>query len=473
MTSAEGRPNVILFVADDLGWADLGCYGALGVSTPRIDALAATGTRFWDCHAASSVCTPSRYGILTGRYPWRSPLKSGVLGGADPCIIAAGTRTLARMLAGVGYRTAAFGKWHLGLGWSRKDGTTVSAFGDQFEADMQGEGRDIDYEEPFTNGPLEHGFERFFGIAGSLDMPPYCFLDQDRTVGVPTLEKEPRVTSQRPGLMVPDWRDDQVDVRVAEEAVDWLRSDDGRPFFAYVASAAPHRPCVPPDFVAGTSRAGARGDSIHLVDWMVGRLVDALDEATLRQTVFIFTSDNGAPLIFPEDGDVVNYPPNGSWRGQKGDAFEGGHRVPLIWSGPGVPGGAVHSFPVSLLDLMPTLAAIVGTQGGMGDVDGVEVRFTEATESGTSPDRVFGVQAFDGRLALRAGRYKAIYGSGSGGFSDPVGVPCGPGDSLGQLYDLDADPAETQNLWRTRAGTVRELHRRYSSVTGYDPSIWS
>src|SRR5690606_31096071 len=161
------------FVADDLGWGDLSCYGAQRVSTPRIDELARRGTRLVDCHASSAVCTPSRYSILTSTYPSRSPLTAGVLGGADPNSARVGTPHLASVLAGAGYRTGAFGKWHLGLGWQLRDGRRVDAFDGGFRPNMQGDGRDIDYPVPFTGGPTELGFERFFGISGSLDMPPY------------------------------------------------------------------------------------------------------------------------------------------------------------------------------------------------------------------------------------------------------------------------------------------------------------
>ncbi|WP_246099914.1 sulfatase-like hydrolase/transferase [Tessaracoccus rhinocerotis] len=245
----------------------------------------------------------------------------------------------------------------------------------------------------------------------------------------------------------------------------WLGEGDGRPFFAYVASAAPHRPCVPPSFVQGTSAAGARGDSIHLVDWMVGELVDALAAAgELDNTLFLVTSDNGTPMIFPEDGDVANFPPNGPWRGQKADAYEGGHRVPLVCAGPGVPAQASRGEVISLLDLLPTIAEVVGATGVAGD----GVAFPLAPEVvEADPERIIGVQAYDGRLVLRSGDRKAIYGSGSGGFSEPVGEPCGPHDPDGQVYDLGNDPAETRNLWGDGERPEVVLHERFSNTTGY------
>ncbi|MBB1510462.1 sulfatase-like hydrolase/transferase [Tessaracoccus sp. MC1756] len=455
------RPHVLVILADDLGWGDLGCFGATRVRTPNIDALAARGTSYWDAHAASSVCTPSRYGLLTGRHPWRSPLKAGVLGGADPCIIADDVPTIASVLQAEGYRTGAFGKWHLGLDWQRTDGSRPAAFDPGFAPDMQGDGRDIDYTVAFHNGPLEHGFERYFGIAGSLDMPPYCFLDQNRTVGIPTLEKQPLITSQRPGLMVPGWEDDQVDVAVTRAAQEWLKEPDERPFFAYVAAASPHRPCVPPGFVRGTSDAGARGDSIHLFDWMVGELLGVLPDDVLAQTLVIVTSDNGAPMIFPEDGDVVIHRPNGAWRGQKADAYEAGHRVPLVITGPGFDVGAESRALVSLLDLLPTISRCAGV-AATPPADGV------ALGDRTEQDLV-GAQAYDGRLLLRSASAKVIYGSGSGGFSEPVGQPCGPGSELVQVFDLAADPAEARDIRRNDESVAPTMYEEFVAATGYAP----
>ncbi|MEO7586916.1 MAG: arylsulfatase [Arachnia sp.] len=461
-------PNVVMVVADDLGWGDLSCYGATRVATPSIDALATSGARFVDSHAASSVCTPSRYAILTGRYPWRSPLQAGVLGGLDPSIMAPGLPTLASVLGARGYRTGAFGKWHLGLGWVPRQGGRASAFAAGFQPDLQAHGRDIDYAQPFTDGPLQQGFDRFFGISGSLDMPPYCFLDQDRTVGIPSLEKDPLVTSQRPGLMVEGWADDEVDTTVLREAVAWMSEQTDVPFFAYIATAAPHRPCVPPHFVQGTSRAGPRGDSIHLVDWMVGQVLETLaTTGRLENTMVIFTSDNGAPMIYPEDGDVVHHRPNGAWRGQKADAYEGGHRVPLVIRGPGIEAGTVRKDVVSLLDLLPTVAMFTGAIP-LSALDGTDIL---AADFSSEDRRTIGQQAFDGRLSLRRGRHKSIHGSGSGGFSAPVGIPCTVDSAHGQLYDLREDPGELDNLWVDHHDIARLLYRDFQDTTGYEPPV--
>ena len=467
--SADGRrPNIVVFVADDLGWGDAGCYGGTAIPTPVIDGLAADGLRFTDCHAASAVCTPSRYGLLTGEYPWRSPLQAGVLGGTDPSILRGGQPTLATVLRAAGYRTGAFGKWHLGLGWTHRDGTTRSAFDDGFRSDMQASGCDVDYSRPFVEGPLDHGFDRFFGIAGSLDMPPYCYLEQDRTVGIPDREKQPLVTSQRPGPQVEGWEDDRVDVDIARVACDWIRDQSGgEPFFAYIASAAPHRPCVPPAFVRGLSEAGARGDAVCLVDWMVGQVRDVLRVTGVADdTVIVFTSDNGAPMIFPEDGDVQRHRPNGAWRGQKADAWEGGHRVPLIVAGPGVEPGVVDA-PVTLLDVLPTVALLAGAPAPSGGVQDGRV-LTGLAGAVDGPGRVIGQQAFDGALVLREDAAKANLSTGSGGFSEPVGRPVAASSDDGQFYDLHRDPGETENLWATRRGDATAMLARFVRQTGFE-----
>lgn len=472
------QPNVVVVLADDLGWGDLSCYGAERINTPNLDSLAKAGVRFTDSHASSAVCTPSRYSLMTGSYPWRSPLKSGVLGGLDPAIIGADEATLAKDFQKAGYATGAFGKWHMGLDWTAMDGTKRDAFAANFAAQMQGHGRDINYEVPFTGGPTDLGFEHYFGIAGSLDMPPYCFLDQDRAIGLPLEEKTDLVTSQRPGLQSPGWRDDAVDTTVVAKAAEWITQQrhDGKPFFAYVATAAPHRPCVPPEFIQGSSNAGVRGDGVVLVDWMVGQLLEALGEDR-ENTIFIFTSDNGAPTMFPEDGDVKVHRPNGPWRGQKADAWEAGHRVPLIVAGPALKADAVCTDLVSLMDVRATLADLlsspeisVGAERPPATTlaDGVSfARVLAAVSSSSVDSRILGHQAFDGTLVLRSGLGKAIFGTGSGGFSEPVGAPDDTGRGPGQFYDLGTDPRETTNLWAVETAKALDMIKTFERSTGF------
>jgi arylsulfatase A-like enzyme len=470
-----------------MGWGDLGCYGS-AIPTPNVDRLAAEGVRATNCHSASAVCTPSRYALMTGRYAWRGPLKSFVLMGHGPALIEPDRPTLASALKTAGYVTGAFGKWHLGLGWRHLDGTVRDAFApgarlhDDIETDF---GEDIDYAHPFTGGPLALGFDRFFGIAGSLDMPPYTFLDQDRTLGVPDREKPYYLTEQRPGLAVEGFAEEEVDARFVAEACSFIRTA-GAPFFAYVALSAPHRPNVPPAHIRGRSGMGPRADGVCLVDWAVGELWQTLVSAgVLDDTIVIVTSDNGAPTIFTDDveGDGVRHRPNGDWRGQKGDLWDGGHREPLLvrWTG-AVPPGSTVDDPICLTDVLPTLAAAAGVP--FAAEDGQDIGAVLAGRDQLDEGRPLVHHSLGGRFALRAGRWKAIFSVGSGGgFSEPSitdlfatgsgkAHPAPPWDNEhpdGQLYDLMADPYEQTNLWRERPDIVADLYDQLRLICR-DPS---
>lgn len=491
--SATGkrRPNIVVVLADDLGWGDLGCYGAERIQTPNVDRLAEEGIRFTALHSASAVCTPSRYALLTGRYCWRSPLKSGVLMGHAPALIEPGRATVGSLLASIGYRTAAIGKWHLGLGWRHKDGRVWSAFvpGDPLRLgdagiDFQRRndrgpdfGTTVDYTAPFTGGPIELGFDRFFGMAGSLDMPPYAFLSQDRTVGLPSREKQYYLDEQRPGLQVDGWDEHKVDLRFTSEAVAFIdaAASAGEPFFLYFAPSAPHRPQVPPAFCRGSTAAGPRGDSVAFVDWMVGQLMAALERNGLvDDTLFIFTSDNGAPTIF-DDGDTTVHRPNGPWRGQKGDAWDGGHREPFVARWPGrIEAGAVCDEMFCLVDLMPTLAALAGVPpGAVHAEDGVDVSglLVDDVDAGRPAlDRAIVTHSMSGAFAIHRGRWKAVFGTGSGGgFSEPYGERFSAANPYGQLYDTHTDPGETTNLWDVHPDLVEDLYQHLMDVCG-DPA---
>lgn len=478
-------PNVIVVLADDMGWGDLGCYGS-AIPTPNIDRLAAEGVRLTDCHSASAVCTPSRYALMTGRYAWRGPLKNFVLMGHGPALIESKRTTVASVLHDAGYTTGYFGKWHLGLGWQHRDGSVRDAFApdaalhDDVETDF---GRDIDYTRPFSGGPLELGFDRFFGIAGSLDMPPYCFLDDDRTLGVPDTEKTTLLAEQRPGFTVPGFREDQVDVRFAEEAVHWINQNaDDEPFFCYLAPSSPHRPCVPPDLMRGRSGLGDRADAVCLVDWMVGRLLDTIEaKGVTENTIVIVTSDNGAPMIFDDDADMRRHRPNGDWRGQKGDLWDGGHREPFVARWPGrIPAGVVRDDPICLTDMLPTIAAATGASvGNDGAEDGIDVLDVLTGGGSVPPERAIVHHSLAGQFGYRRGRWKAIFSAGAGGgFSEPsikALFRSGTGKAVetqlwdaahpdGQLYDVSADPRETTNLWATRPDVVAELYDELKAI---------
>ncbi len=473
------RPNVIVVLADDMGWGDLGCYGS-PIPTPNIDALAAGGVRATDCHSASAVCTPSRYALMTGRYAWRGPLKNFVLMGHGPALIEPDRPTLASVLHDAGYTTGAFGKWHLGLGWRHTDGSVRDAFApgavlqDDVETDF---GRDIDYTAPVTGGPTELGFDRFFGIAGSLDMPPYAFIDTDRTVGVPDRDKHEYLTEQRPGLQVDGWREDEVDLRFTAEAVRFIREAPAdAPYLCYLAPSAPHRPVVPPDVVRGRSGLGDRADGVCLVDDAVGELLAAVAQrGDAENTLVIVTSDNGAPMVFTDDGDTSVHKPNGDWRGQKGDLWDGGHREPFIAYWPGrIPAGSLLEAPICLTDVLPTVAVAAETSLPAGAAEDGRDLLAGLTGTETLPDdRPIVHHSLGGRFAIRSGRWKAVFAPGSGGgFSEPSisalfssgsgkaheNPPWDADHPDGQLYDVHADPAETTNRWHDSPDVVRALY---------------
>jgi len=447
------RPNIIYVMADDMGWGDPGCYGATKIPTPHMDRLAGEGVRCTDAHSSSAVCTPSRYGALTGRYCWRTSLKRWVLMGLSPPLLSPERVTVASFLREHGYATAAVGKWHLGLGWPTRDG-----------AEPQPDASNVDFEQPLTGGPNTVGFDYFFGISASLDMPPYCFIENDRTVGVPSLEKDPYNAQQRPGPMVPGWKDEEVDTTFADKAC-WFMDQHVRrhpdvPFFLWLTPSAPHRPCVPPPFTQGRSQAGARGDMVCVVDWVVGRVIETLDRLGVRDnTLLIVTSDNGARLTC-HDGNDYGHKSCGDWRGQKADAWDGGHREPFIARWPGrIEPGTVCDDTICLIDLMATCADVIGEDLPDGAApDSVSALPALLGRSEGRPAREFVIHhSGDGMFAIRQGKWKLIEGLGSGGFSEPRRPEPGPDDPPGQLYDMEADPAESRNLWAERPEIVRQL----------------
>jgi len=473
MAESASNPNIVFIMADDMGYGDPGCYGATKIPTPHMDRLAGEGVRFVDAHSASAVCTPSRYSVLAGRYCWRTRLERWVMGGFGAPLIAPQRMTVASMLKQHGYATAAVGKWHLGFDWTTREGAPLRTAADKHEIHWQEDGFTVDYARPLGGGPTQLGFDYSFNISGSLDMPPYCFIENDRTVGIPSVEKDPRNPQQRKGLMVPGWDDAEVDTTFAQKAVAFIercvRDRPDRPFFLYLTPSAPHRPCVPPEFIKGRSQAGPRGDMVALVDWMVGEVTAALDRLNVADnTLLIVTSDNGARLTC-FDGNDYGHKSCGDLRGQKADIWDGGHREPFLarWAGR-IARASICDEPVCLADLMATCAAIVGADlPADAAEDSYNILPALLGEPRQQPIREAIVHhSGDGMFSIRQGRWKLILGLGSGGFSDPKREDPEPGGPSGQLYDMLDDPAETRNLWTERPEMVRRLTgllERYSS----------
>jgi len=457
-------PNVVLVLADDLGYGDVRSFNPAGkVATPHLDRLAREGVRFVDAHSGSAVCTPTRYGLLTGRYAWRTRLASGVLWGESAPLVEPGRLTLASLLRERGYHTAAIGKWHLGLGWAARPGVEASTT-------TENQVEWIDYARPVTGGPTAVGFDRFFGIPASLDMPPYVYVVDDGVERLPTA-RLPGVPSSdpgfyRPGIAAPGFRVESVLRDLTDKAVEHVRArarERGRPFFLYLALTAPHTPVAPGPAFAGRSGIGRYGDFVAETDGAIGEVLRALDEADLaRDTIVIVASDNGpAPAGGIAEALAHGHDASGGLRGHKADLYEGGHRVPLVVRWPGVaPAGATSRRVIGTTDVLATVAEVVGAAlpDGAGEdsfsfADALrDPEHAAPREAGLVMHSVFGA------FAVRQGRFKLLLAPGSGGWSDPKpGSPEEKGLPPMQLYDLEADPKESRNLVSAHPEVVARL----------------
>ncbi len=441
---AQTKPNILIILADDLGVGDVGAYspGCI-VKTPHMDRLARQGMRFTDAHSPSSVCTPTRYGLLTGQYCWRTRLKNGVLGGESPNLIEPGRPTIASVLKGAGYRTGGFGKWHLGLGTAEK----------------------TDYTREFRPAPAEHGFDEYFGIPASLDMPPYVYFDGRRAVEPPTATiadngESKRGPFWRGGARSPGFVMEEVIPKITARAVNFLRQP-GRPFFGYVPFPAPHTPWVPSKEFQGRSRAKLYGDFIEQLDDSIGQLLRVLDETgQAENTLVIATSDNGSPWEKRDMEEHGGHWANLNWRGQKADAYEGGHRVPFMVRWPGrVKANTVSDAGVCLTDLFATACGAAGVAVPKNAAeDSFAIQPALAGKRGETAVRPHLIHhAANGMFAIREGGWKLIEGLGSGGFTQPVKVTPKPGGPTGQLFHLAKDPYEREDVYTKHPEQVQRL----------------
>jgi arylsulfatase A-like enzyme len=468
-------PNIVFIFADDLGYGDFGCYGATKIPTPNVDRLAQQGMRFFDTHSSSAVCTPSRYSLLTGRYCWRTWLKRWVIGGLGYPVIESERPTIADILRKHGYRTGMIGKWHLGFEWpSRKSTSPIMKILKSYKAN------NVDYKQPLKAGPLDHGFDYFFGISGSLDMFPYCFIENRHTIGIPDRPKTILHNQQRPGPMVEGWRDEEVDITFTQKAKEFIRShhenQPDQPFFLYLPTASPHRPCdCRPEFVIGKSKAGDRGDMVVLFDWIVGQIMDELDRLGVAEnTLFIVSSDNGAQAVCA-NGQDYGHRSNGVLRGQKADIWDGGHREPMIIRWPNhIAPGTINRELIGLQDWFATLANIVG-EPMKEDMGEDSISFAHIFDGSALPQANTKLQTQItaepqkresiihhsgwGMYSIRKGYWKLILGLGSGGFTYPSIQLKWFWRPKGQLYDLETDPQEQTNLWKKEPKIVVELQK--------------
>lgn len=452
-TFGAEKPHLLVLLVDDMGWGDPGCYNPRSkISTPHIDRLAHEGMRFTDAHAPGAVCHPSRYGLLTGRYPFRTDVSKWP---TQP-LIDEGRMTIASLLKANGYHTAMVGKWHLGF-------------------------RENGYDQPLPGGPVDHGFDSFLGLRASTDIPPYFYIRDDRAETPPTAhiaasQSEGWSPIQgafwRTGGIAPGLELKDVLPRFTDEAVKIIDDHAPRareqPLLLYLALPAPHTPWLPAAEFAGRSRAGMYGDFAMMVDAAIGRVLTALDNAKMADnTLVIFASDNG-PVWYPADTKRLGHDATGGWRGMKGDAWEAGHRMPFIVRWPGrVKAGAVSAQTICFTDLLATFAAVLGTplppKAAEDSFNLLPVLLGRQSEDKPIRGPVV-IPSSGGFMTIRAGRWKLINGLGSGGFSAPNKIKTSPGGPAGQLYDLAADPGETNNLWQQRPEIVERLSAELARI---------
>ncbi len=461
-SGSNKNPNIVFILADDQGFGDVSALNAESkIPTPNIDRIAREGMIFSDGHSSSSVCTPTRYSILTGRYHWRTRLQKGVLGGFSKPLISPGRLTVASLLKQQGYTTGCIGKWHLGWDWPLKDGGTANDDGDYSGAFK--DGWNVDYGGEIKNGPCDLGFDSFFGISASLDMPPYVFV-RDR---IPTEPATVEKAFHRKGPAAAGFEAVDVLPTLTREAVQFInnKAEADAPFFLYFPLNAPHTPILPTAEWEGKSGINKYADFTMQVDWTVGQILQAIDDNSLAEnTLLIFTTDNGcSPAANIPELEAAGHDQNYIYRGHKADIFEGGHRLPFIARWPGkVKAGSRTNQLVGQIDLLATAAEIVGAEI---DVDGGEdsVSFLPVLlGTATTPIRTSIVsQSIGGQFAIRDGDWKLCLCPGSGGWSNPR-----PGradlSTLPpiQLFNLADDPGETHNLqaeYPDRVAKMKEL----------------
>ncbi len=473
------KPNIIYILADDMGYGDMGCNNPGGkIPTPHLDRLAAQGMRFTDAHASSSVCSPSRYALLTGRYCWRTPLKSSVLWPWDPPLIEADRPTAAKLLCEQGYRTACIGKWHLGWEWATKDGKP--AYGDapigHLDRDQRlALERNIDYSQPIGGGPLACGFDYYFGVDVP-NFPPYTWFEQDRLAAAPT-EQKPEEMFGLPGAMKPGWKLEDMVPEFVRRARAYIAEAGSDPFFLYLPLTSPHTPIVPNQEFIGRSGAGLYGDFVCEVDWVVGEIMAALDEQGLADdTLLIFTSDNGPECSPAAAGGCYEHVRQfghysmAHLRGAKRDTWEGGHRVPFVARWPGVtPVGSVCDQLTLLGDFMATCVQLTGTELPPGVAEDSISILPLLQGQVDAPVRSSAVHhSCAGRFALRQDDWVFIDAPSGDDNREPDWFKAERGysdhDFPGELFNLKDDIAERQNLYGQHPDIVRSMSRRLEEI---------
>jgi arylsulfatase A-like enzyme len=471
---AEQPPNILFILADDLGYGDVGCYNPESkVPTPNLDRLAREGLLFTDAHSPSTVCTPTRYSIMTGRMAFRLNYRGVFTGAGGPCLIDKERLTLPGMLQKQGYTTALFGKWHIGMSFSDQEGHPIHKNG------LEGVKR-IDYSRAVPDAPIHRGFDHFFGtVCCPTTDWLYAYMIGDRITVPPTkqLDKSTLPTHEwsldcRPGMVAPGFDLEEVDMVFLEKSLQFLdnhaKKIPSKPFFLFHSLQAVHLPSFPSSEFQGKTEAGPHGDFIFEFDHVVGRLVKKLAELGLSEnTLVIVSSDNG-----PEVGTTLNmrtiYEHDGArpWRGLKRDNWEGGHRVPMVARWPGkIKAGTRTNQTACLTDLMATFAALTGAELPNNAAEDSFNLLPVLLGQAKKPVREFTLhQTMSLALAIRRGDWKYLDHQGSGGNNyvrnknlKPYLLPENAPNAPGQLYNLAKDPGETNNLYEQNPEIVQEL----------------
>ncbi len=449
------HPNIVIILVDDMGYGDAGCYNAQSkIPTPNVDRLAREGMRFTDAHAAGPLCHLSRYGLLTGRHPFRTDVSVW----RREAVIDQDRVTIASLLRSKGYRTAMVGKWHLGF-------------------DENG------YDKPLPGGPVDRGFASYFGIRASTDIPPYFYIRGDRAVAPPTLHIDANQTAGwspiqgefwRAGGIAPDLQLKDVLPRFTDEAIEVIdrhakrAPGEDQPLMLYLAYPAPHTPWLPSEEYAGTSRAGLYGDFMVMVDAMIGRVLDALDRSGMtEETLVIFSSDNG-PVWYDRDVERFGHDSSGGLRGMKSDAWENGHRMPFVVRWPGkVSAGSLSQQLICFTDVLATFASITNAEleedAAPDSFDFLPVLLGKQPEDLPIRQSLV-IRSGGGLMTIRSGKWKLITGLGSGGFSKPRRIQPSPGGPIGQLYDMVSDVGETRNVYADHPAVVQQLTQELEDI---------
>ncbi len=462
------KPNLIYILADDMGVGDVSALNEnCGFVTPNLDKMCENGIAFTDAHSTSSVCTPSRYGIMTGRYNWRSVLKKGVLGGYSNALIEKGRSTVADVLKRNGYYTSMIGKWHLGMDFPKNFEVNHSpGLGERFDLDDG-----IDYSGKIENSPITNGFDYYFGISASLDIPPYVYIENDKFTDTPDhiSQTEKGLGWFRAGPCAKDFVHENVLDELCDKVLDEIENHCEDPFFIYFPMPAPHGPILPTDKFKGKSNTNGYGDFVLQCDDVVGRIMSKLEEkGIIDDTIVIYTADNGcSPAANLEELYELGHNPNYVYRGHKADIFEGGHRIPFIASwGNGMPKGERCDRTICQSDIMATMAEILGDK--LADNEGEDSisnlpLWNNPKTDGVRTSTVH--QSINGSLSLRKGKFKLEMCADSGGWSFPrpntdesVGLP------EFQLYDLENDIGETKNVIEEFPEVYKEMREELKAI---------